>query len=249
MVFVMSIHFFLPRQNVLLVFLVLVQRDCCCCFYSSWSRRYRRLLLLLMLLMMMPSLHTHCFCASRVYNQEYSLLGERQKKRQKRLTFYVEIFSKKTKRTQTNKKSKKEFFNEKSSSSLFFCWTTKALPQKKDQTPLDQTTTDLWTTTTIRWRRSCKCPTGDWSVSTNSSKCLLCSLFFFISNFLCCLVNDDDRDRKAPMMMREIRRRRRRRLHSARPPKIPSYRPLLVVYSHLFSYIHLFSSFCVLYSS
>ena len=159
--------------------------------------------------------------------------------------FYFFDMPKKTKRTQTNKKSKNEFFNEKSSSSLLLL-NNAPLPQKKDQTPLDQTTTDLWTTT-IRWRRSCKCPTGDWSVSTNSSKCLLCSLFFFISNFLCCLVNDDDRDRKAPMMMREIRRRRR--LHSARPPKIPSYRPLLVVYSHLFSYIHLFSSFCVLYSS
>ena len=110
---VLSIHFFLPRQNVLLVFLVLVQRDCCCCFYSSWSRRYRRLLLLLMLLMMMPSLHTHCFCASRVYNQEYSLLGERQKKRQKRLTFYVEIFSKKTKRTQNKQKIKERIFQRK----------------------------------------------------------------------------------------------------------------------------------------
>tara|TARA_B100001173_G_scaffold311162_1_gene327626 strand:- start:1037 stop:1192 length:156 start_codon:yes stop_codon:yes gene_type:complete len=48
---------------------------------------------------------------------------------------------KKTPRTQTNKKSKNEFFNEKSSSSLLLL--NNALPQKKDQTPLDQTTTDL----------------------------------------------------------------------------------------------------------
>jgi len=76
-----------------------------------------------------------------VYNQEYSL-GERQKKRQKRLTFYFFDMPKKTKRTQNKQKIKEGIFQRKEFffSSLLLL-NNAPLPQKKDQTPLDQTTT------------------------------------------------------------------------------------------------------------